>query len=125
MISEQRIRDALAAGPSEETEDWSWSVTEIDNECWATGPIHPVDGTADLAKIDCNFSRACNPRAIRELLAELDGLRNQQRLAELEAREYRLLTIEEVNQVYEERGSWHHEALQRKFAEVNGLKVKP
>ena len=52
----------------------------------------------------------------------------KKRIAELEAREYQLLTDEETMTTWNKTKSYNicvlSEALQRKFAEVNGLKVK-
>ena len=47
------------------------------------------------------------------------------RIEELEARECRLLTTEEICEAYGSSSVYNlHESIQHKFAEVNGVKVK-
>lgn len=69
---EQKLRGCLKDNPS--TEEWNWEVAEGDNECWATGPVHPINGNADLAKIDYRFAEAAR-KALPAIVQELDRLR--------------------------------------------------
>ena len=86
-----------------------------------------MDATTGAAKMtDTETAELYN--LISQLRANKRKL--EARIAELEARECRLLTEEELNKIWkevDEAGSIpkeYDEAIQRKFAEVNNLKVK-
>ena len=69
------IEAALAAGPNAEVwdTDVNWHVDEVNNECWATGPVHPSNGNANNAKRDAIYIRAVGPANIRILLDDHDA----------------------------------------------------
>lgn len=92
-MSIERIREALAAGPT----PGPWSVETVPTSCGVyhkVGPFpgrrpgypprhaclyadYPIQGNPadDELKANAAFIAACNPAAIRELLAEMDALK--------------------------------------------------
>ena len=82
----KRIREALAAGPT--PGPWTVMPANAGEQCvarinaWESVPPNGVELAHDT--IDAAFIAACNPAAIRELLAEHDALKaDAERLASL------------------------------------------
>lgn len=82
MTDHKAIREALAAGPTEgpfraiQAESASYSYDVMTEDGYYVATAHGlVRGEDNTGEVTAEFIAACNPSAIRALLADLDAMR--------------------------------------------------